>query len=99
LEEAEHPGPAAVELVVGEVDLGGDPADHAAVAAGGEVLGFAVLEGGVQPAAEELVALQLQRRHPGRALVEAERQVDEFAQLAAALHGGDLDRHEAKPTR
>ena len=49
LDEAEHPGPGAVELVVGEVDLRRDPADHAPVAPGQEVLGFAVLEVGVQP--------------------------------------------------
>ena len=96
LEEAEHPRARAVEPVVGEVDLGGDPADHAAVAPGQEVLRFAVLEVGVQLAIEEEAALDLERRDPGGPDVQAERQVDEFADLAASLHGGDLDRHGGK---
>ena len=47
LEEAELPPVVVLDLVEALVDLGGDPADDAAVAAGEEVLGVGVLEEGV----------------------------------------------------
>ena len=93
LEEAEHPGAAAVEAVVGEVDLGADPAHDPPLAAGEEVLGFAVAEVGVQPAVEEDATLEPQRRHPRGALVQPEGELDELTDLPepagwAHLHHG-----------
>ena len=87
------PPAAAVELVEREVDLGGDPADDPPAAPGQEVLGLAVGEERVQLAGQELVALELQRRDPRGARVQAERQRDEFNKIAAAAHGANFDRH------
>ena len=84
LEEPEHPPAAVVELVEGVVDLGGDPPDHAPAAAREEVLGLAVLEVRVQPPVQEHVALELQRRDPGRPRVQPERERDELRAGRAA---------------
>ena len=72
-------------LVEGVVDLGADPADHPPVAAGEEVLGFAMAEEGVHAAVEEHPALELQRGHPQRVFaVQVERELDEALQVAPA---------------
>ena len=79
--ELEEPEPApvlALVVVEGVVDLGADAADDAPVAAGEEVLGFAVAEEGVHPPVQEQAPLELQRWHPLRVVsMQAERQVDE----------------------
>jgi hypothetical protein len=93
LEEAEHPPPVPVELVERPVDLGGDPAHHALSPASQEVLRLAVLEVGIQLAAEEQVALEPEGRHPRCPGVQPERQCDERPQLAWPADGPDFDWH------
>ena len=83
LEEPELPPVVVLELVEALVDLGADPADDAAAAAGQEVLGVGVLEERVAAPVEVALALADQRRHPLLdPLVEAEREHDELAELA-----------------
>ncbi len=99
LEEAELPPVVALHLVEAIVDLGRDPADDPAVAAGQEVLGLGVLEVGVVLAVEVAPALADQRRDPlVDAFVEPERQHDELAQVGATGHWGDGDLTHRAPT-
>src|SRR6185312_7049673 len=89
LEEAKHAPAALVQLVEGMIDLSADPADHPLAAQGEEVLGLAVLEVGIELAVEEEAALELQRRDPGGASVQAVRKIDETPQLAPLAYGDD----------
>src|SRR3954466_6748645 len=98
VDEAELPVASALELVPATVDLGRDPPDRLSVPPGQEVLGLGVLEVGVLLLVQELAPLQEQRRNPRGAFVEPKRQLDELAQLAAALYGPYLDRHPRKAT-
>ena len=98
LEEAEHAPRVVVVVVEGAVDLGADPAHHAAVAAGEEELRLAVLEEGVEARAQEQVALELERGDPGRPVsMQPERQIDEFAPVRQRADRADLNRHGAPP--
>ena len=75
------------------VDLGGDPAHDAAAAAGEKVLGLAMAEIGIEAAAQEQVALELEGRDPGGPSVQSVGQLDKRAQITDAPDRGDLDRH------
>jgi len=63
-----------VELVEGVVDLGRDAPDDPPAAPRQEVLSLAVLEVRVRLAAQEQVALELERGNPRRSGVQPERQ-------------------------
>src|SRR5262249_33556601 len=91
LDEAELAVVAALVLIPTAVDLGGDAPHRLSVAPGQEVLGLRVLEVGVLLLVQEVAALIDQRRHPRRALVQAEGKLDEPVELTAALHGTYLD--------
>src|SRR5215211_4055983 len=98
LEEAEHAPSAPVEIVEGVVDLGAQPAHHAALAAGQEQLGLGVLEVGVEARTQEQPALQAQRWNPLRGgRVQPEGQLHELPPVASSADGSDLQRHGAAP--
>ena len=92
LEEAEHPPGVVVEVVERGVDLGADPAHHAAVAARQEQLRLTVLEERVEARAEEQPALYPQRGNPLFLVsMQPERKLYELAHIAARGDGLHLD--------
>src|SRR5437588_7896726 len=95
LQEPEHPPPAVMEVVERVVDLRRDTPHHSTLAPRQEVLGLAVGEVRIQLAGKKQVALELQRRYPGRAFMQAEREPDERAQFGEAPDGPDLDRRRS----
>ena len=74
-----------------QLDLRGDPSDHPCPTAGQEVFGLPVGEVRVHLPGEEHVTLELERRHPGRARMQAVGKLHEATQVAPAAYGRDLD--------
>src|SRR4051812_41168836 len=98
LEEPEPAPPRVVELVVGMVDLGADPAHHAAVAAGQEQRRVAVVEERVEALAQVQTPLDPDRRSPlWRVSMKPVREVDELPNLPPRAHLSDLQRHGGRP--
>ena len=96
LEEAEQAPVVVLVVVEGAVDLGADPADHAAVAAGQEELRLGVLEEGVEARVQEQPPLDSKRGHPVRLVsMEPERELDELPSVAPRAHRCHFDRHGA----
>jgi hypothetical protein len=92
LQEAEHAPGVLLEVVESRVDLSADPAHHAAVPAGEEELGLAVLEERVEAPAQEQATLDSERGDPLlRVRVQPERELDEIAHVSARGGGRYLD--------
>jgi hypothetical protein len=97
LEEAEVPPAHPPMLVESAVDLRSDPAHDSPPAPREEVLRLGMLEVRIQPAGQELVALELERRNPGGSGVELEREGDELPELAKAPHRFNINGHGGAP--
>ena len=83
-----------MEVVVGPIDLGGDPTHHPAVAASQKILGLRMGEVGVQPPVQEHVALQLERPDPRRARGEAHGEVASGLGGEAPLVAGSVSHDD-----